>query len=251
MFYKIKNVVINFLPDRKKINIIKNDLIIFFSNRKNLNIVILIFVVTIIPSCFFYYKYKTAISFFKNQPIKKETKQLINRVDKLMELPQDELPTVATVTDKNKLKNQPIFARAENGDKLLIYPKAKKAILYRPSTNKIIEVVPISTGTKDETQVAGANSQISDKIKVAIYNGTKIAQLTTLTEKQLNEKMPQLEIVKKTSAQKNYSDTLVVDLKGRFGNLTQELAQFVSGKVSSLPVGEINPEADILIILGQ
>ena len=61
-----------------------------------------------------------------------------------MELPQDEVPTVATISDKEKLAGQTFFARAENGDILFAYTTAMEAILYRPSTNKIINVAPIS-----------------------------------------------------------------------------------------------------------
>lgn len=73
-----------------------------------------------------------------------ETADLVKKVGKLISLPADETPSVATVTDKEKLKDQPFFAQSENGDKVLIYTKAKKAILYRPSTDRIVEVMPIA-----------------------------------------------------------------------------------------------------------
>lgn len=69
-----------------------------------------------------------------------EVDDLIAKVGKLISLPTDENPTVATVTDASKVKDQPFFANASNGDKVLIYQKAQKAILYRPSENRIIEV---------------------------------------------------------------------------------------------------------------
>ena len=75
---------------------------------------------------------------------KAETAKLVETVGKLITLPSDETPSVATVTDKEKLADQPFFSKSENGDKVLIYTNAKKAILYRPSTDKIIEVMPIS-----------------------------------------------------------------------------------------------------------
>lgn len=65
-----------------------------------------------------------------------------------MELPAGEQPTLATVADQEKLKGQDFFSHAQNGDKLLIYPKAKKAILYRPSTGKIIEVTNLTSGSQ-------------------------------------------------------------------------------------------------------
>ena len=72
--------------------------------------------------------------------LQKEAKILTDRIGKFMELPVDEQPTLATVTDQEKLKSQNFFTHAQNGDKLLVYPKARKAILYRPSTKKVIEV---------------------------------------------------------------------------------------------------------------
>jgi len=48
------------------------------------------------------------------------------------------------VTDANSFSNQAGFENAENGDKVLIYTNAKKAILYRPSINEIIVVTDIT-----------------------------------------------------------------------------------------------------------
>ena len=72
--------------------------------------------------------------------IQAEVDLLVNEVGKLITLPSDEKPTVATITDIEKLKDQPFFANAKNGDKVLIYTNAKKAILYRSEEKKIIEV---------------------------------------------------------------------------------------------------------------
>jgi len=69
---------------------------------------------------------------------------LVKKVGSNINLPQNESPTVATVSDVNQLKGQAFFKNAQNGDKVMIYTQARKAILYRPSTNKIIEVGPIS-----------------------------------------------------------------------------------------------------------
>lgn len=83
-----------------------------------------------------------------NLAIQKETKELTDRIGRFMELPAGEQPTLATVTDQDKLKGQDFFTHAQNGDKLLVYPVARKAILYRPSIGKVIEVSNLVSGDK-------------------------------------------------------------------------------------------------------
>lgn len=82
---------------------------------------------------------------------RQETQKIKERVAKLIDVPQNEDPTIASVVDSSKLKNQAFFAKAENGDKVLMYSQAKKAILYRPSTDKIIEVAPINIGNNADS----------------------------------------------------------------------------------------------------
>ena len=75
-----------------------------------------------------------------------ELQKLVGEVGKLIILPVGETPTIATVSDPEKLKDQPFFASAKQGDRVLIYTKARKAILYNPSTNKIVDVAPVTIG---------------------------------------------------------------------------------------------------------
>ena len=76
-----------------------------------------------------------------------ELQTVVAKVGKLVVLPEGEQPTLATVADPEQLKGQPFFARAKKGDKVLVYNKAQKAILYDPVLNKIIEVAPITSGS--------------------------------------------------------------------------------------------------------
>ena len=75
---------------------------------------------------------------------KLELTNLVELVGKLIILPTGEEPTLATVSDPEKLKDQAFFKNAVLGDKVLIYAAAKKAILYSPSRGKIIEVAPVN-----------------------------------------------------------------------------------------------------------
>jgi hypothetical protein len=72
------------------------------------------------------------------------TTDVIARVGKLVQLPPGETPTVATVTDLKPLAGEAFFKEAAVGDKVLIYATSSKAILYRPSTDKVIQVAPLN-----------------------------------------------------------------------------------------------------------
>lgn len=98
-----------------------------------------------------------AAAYFYNQlqvdpeaQVQEEVDQLVERVGKLFVLPEDERPTVATISDIERLREQPFFARGKNGDRVLIYTSARKAILYDPVANKIVEVAPLNIGTGEE-----------------------------------------------------------------------------------------------------
>src|SRR5258707_851119 len=99
-------------------------------------------------SYYFYSQYSLSQMQLKNPTLaaQQEIKSLIAQVGSLIELPSGEVPTVATVSDPAKLAGQQFFANAKKGDKVLIYTQAKKAILYRPSQNKIVDVAPVNLG---------------------------------------------------------------------------------------------------------
>lgn len=92
------------------------------------------------------------LGFFADQGWEKYTLQRIITDDeaaveilnKMIVLP-NELPSIATVTDKEKLADQPFFQKAENGDKVIIYSQSKRAYLFRPSEQKIIDMTVIAT----------------------------------------------------------------------------------------------------------
>src|SRR3989344_6188702 len=53
-------------------------------------------------------------------PIELSRDEIIKRVGKLVDIEGDERPTIATVTDPERLRDQPFFAKAKKGDKVLI-----------------------------------------------------------------------------------------------------------------------------------
>jgi hypothetical protein len=74
-----------------------------------------------------------------------EIKKIVSDIGSFIVLPADETPTLATVSDPDKLKDQKFFANAETGDKVLLYQTSQKAILWRPSTKKIIEISSLNS----------------------------------------------------------------------------------------------------------
>ena len=111
------------------------------------------------PSVYFFRQYQKVQLKLNNptEAVKQDTKETIAAVARFMLLPVDEEPTVMQVTDVSKLKDQPFFANAQNGDKVIIYTKAKKAILYRAQTNMIIDVAPVNIGDTAATQSSNLN----------------------------------------------------------------------------------------------
>jgi hypothetical protein len=81
-----------------------------------------------------------------------QTKALTSLVAKHYSLPTDETPVVGKVQDKDKLKDQPFFKAAENGDDILIYQKNRLALVYRKAQDKIINVGPVAIDTASPAQ---------------------------------------------------------------------------------------------------
>jgi hypothetical protein len=85
--------------------------------------------------------------------------QLKDKVSKIMHLP-DETPTIAEVKteDIDKLKTQEFFRDIENGDKILIFSKAQKAVVYRESENRVINSGPIVINTNNGQDESASES---------------------------------------------------------------------------------------------
>ncbi len=203
-----------------------------------------------VPSYYFYSKYRDAQLRLQNPTAAAEAdaKQLVAKIGALIQLPADEVPTIATVSDREKLKEQAFFANAQNGDKVVIYTKAKKAILYREAINKIIEVGPISFGQTSATPSATAQTQL----KFALLNGTTIVGLTKRYETELKGKITNAAVVDHDNAKRqDYAKTLLVDVTGTMSTEAAQVAQVLGISVANLPAGEATPAADFLIIVGE
>lgn len=92
---------------------------------------------------------------------KAEVARLAAKVGLLIVLPVDEEPVVATILDVEKLaKEQPFYRDAKNGDKVLIYMKAQRALIYDETRNILINVGPVSiSGGSGQSTPAAAPAQ--------------------------------------------------------------------------------------------
>ena len=210
-------------------------------------LLVLVFAAAIGFGVYYYRSYKKIL----NNPdivTTQEVSWLQQSVGKLMTLP-NETPSTATVLDKEKLKGQAFFANAENGDKILIYSTAKKAILYRPSTEKIIEVMPIAL----DNTAASSTGATTANINVALLNGTNTDGLTSTAEVNIKNKIANVTVVSKTKAAKtNYTATTVVDISGTKAEQAKAIADAVGGTVGTLPAGETAPAgADIVVVVAK
>lgn len=183
----------------------------------------------------------------KNSPAAsaEEVQAVMSEVGKLISLPTEETPTLATVSDRDKLKEIPFFAKAETGDKVLIYVKARKAYLYRPSEKKLIEVAAINLAP---------DSQVNEEFSASIFlrNGSGTAGLSGLVEADLKKVIPNANITGRDNATETYNKTVVVDLSGNKKTEAEQVAKLFATTVVALPENEARPaDAEILILIGQ
>jgi hypothetical protein len=89
----------------------------------------------------------TYIANQKNTRAHKEADLLVSAVSKLVILPRTKtLPQIISINDPiTAIKNQPTLAGVIAGDKILVYFKESRAIVYSPSRHKIVTILPIST----------------------------------------------------------------------------------------------------------
>lgn len=210
-------------------------------------------------SVYFFMKYKDAEGELnkRGKDQKQEVIAILDKVGKLIELPTDEEPTVATVTDKEKLKEQKFFSKAENEDKVIIFVKSQKAILYRPAWNKVIEVARIDTVDQKLTEGQTVDTPVAPKLEqvsLTVLNGTSIPGLSnTFIEK--TKIIPEIKVGSKVSANKtDYQTSLLVDLSGgKYSELIKKITGVlgIDTVITTMPEGEATPSSKLVVILGS
>ncbi|MEQ1561505.1 MAG: hypothetical protein ABL899_02150 [Nitrospira sp.] len=108
-------------------------------------ILIVLIVVAAVSGVFFYNKTRV-LQQDPNKVNEAKIMALVEKVNKIIDLPKGETPVMATVSDLAPLAGNPFFAKAKVGDEVLLYPVARQAYLYNPGDNIIVEVASLNIG---------------------------------------------------------------------------------------------------------
>jgi hypothetical protein len=114
------------------------------TSRKNL-VIVLVVILALIPSAYFYNKSRT-----QTKDSVTQIQEVQKKVGKHILLPTGETPSLIpalTQEQLNKLVSQTFFSQAKVGDEVLVYSRAGRAILYRPSIDRVVEMAPLNSST--------------------------------------------------------------------------------------------------------
>lgn len=113
---------------------------------KKMRVTIIVLTVLIITASVlaivFYQKSRTATV----DPLKMNEQKidaLVMRVGKLIDLPVGERPANATISDTKSLQGNEFFLNAKIGDEVLVYGQSRKAYLYDPRANIVIDAISL------------------------------------------------------------------------------------------------------------
>ncbi len=104
------------------------------------------------------------------QKAKQAAVELSSKISTQTQVPQNETPNVATITDVSLLQDQEFFKQAKNGDKLLIYEKKKIIVLYRPGEDKVIATAPVLFNTNKDLDVSTSSANFATSSAKVLNN---------------------------------------------------------------------------------
>lgn len=221
---------------------------------------LVICMIAVILCIYFFFQYQHAQTLLKNPTaaVKEEGRQIADSIRSVVAIPPNETPTVATVADVQKLNQQPFFSHAQNGDKVLVFASTKMVILYRPSVKRVINILlPSAKQMIQPTSVqitpTTSQSTAQNVARVIVLNGSKTDGLAGKTAELIENKNKYVTIVKKDSAQKStYEKSVVIYLSEQYKKQAEQIAtQLNAQTTSSLPTGEKQTDADIVIIVAE
>ncbi len=174
---------------------------------------------------------------------------LLREVEEKYLLP-DEVPTIATVNDRENLPDDNFFHKAQNGDRILLYRNSQLGVIYRPTIKKVVHAGHYSPEGIGESARITPTPEEFQEVGVLILNGTNTVGITQDATEQLEE----LEFVtvddRLDANDKPYEKTMIVTSDKEFEHEAERISEVIGGEiVSELPEGE-SSESRIVIILG-
>ena len=138
--------------------------------EKILPLLIIIFMVLL--GFLIFKKFNSAENLPNGQLSDKQIEVIVKKVSKLINIPK-EIPAIATIIKAdNLIAEQSFYIGSKDGDYLIVFPQAKKALIYRESEDRLINVGPIvidqsATTTQSvavETEETAATSTLDEDV---------------------------------------------------------------------------------------
>lgn len=140
--------------------------------KKRALLFVALFIVFLIIGAVLYTFYSSQTEDKKIKQAEREVTSLLNDISKISIVPNED-PLVFTISDADLLiKEQSFFVNSQNGDTLLIFPKAMKAVIYSSSRGIIVNMGPV---TSEKPIVSEETSGIQEQ------------QVTTQVQEQVEE----------------------------------------------------------------
>lgn len=222
----------------------------------------ILFVVSVISSIA-YIQARKEISYLKEPDAqvelqKQEIEALVARVRRHIVLPEDETPIVATIKDAETLsKEQPFYSGAKNGDKLLVYSNALKALIYDPDKDIILNVGPVQlqqpAETQQQTVEKNTETERENQLSIEVRNGSGVIGAAAKLKDEIGNNTAYTVIKAGDAIHTNYQKTLLVNFTDNSKNdMISKLAAAVGATVVTLlPDDEAPTPAEALIIIGS
>ncbi|MFA5022693.1 MAG: hypothetical protein WC537_00240 [Candidatus Paceibacterota bacterium] len=125
--------------------------------KKNILVLVVVALIIIAGGVYYWYQPKSST------PVPAaDAKAVIEKLAKHIILPTNETPEIGRIDDPiQAAKAQPFVSGAQKGDLLIVYVKARRAIVYSPSRDLIVNVGPVSMNPTQTTAPASTTAPVS------------------------------------------------------------------------------------------
>lgn len=108
---------------------------------------------------YFYKKSRVVVTPQQNQATAdRELSDAVTNISKIAVLPITDNPTLFVVSDPEQLKSDAFFDNSKAGDQMLLYPRIGFAVLYRPSSNQIVNMIKFNPEINIDTTNTNSTS---------------------------------------------------------------------------------------------